>query len=156
MRTRSSVAGAAGFREVRSSTFLGQSYVAWDGLSAAIAGFTFDPAGNPSVSTQIIASTPAFPVGCVTSGDFDGDGVWDLLLAGASGAVAEMEQVAQHLPFERRQVAGFGRRFIGLVDRLLDLVAKGRFMIVAEDQRAHPAPQSRALFWGAGHQSITA
>ena len=84
------MAGAAGFREVRSFTSFGQSYVAWDGLSAAVAGFTFDASGNPSVSTQILASAPAFPVGCVASGDFDGDGLWDLLVASATGAVAEV------------------------------------------------------------------
>jgi hypothetical protein len=84
------VGGAAGFREVRSYAFLGQSYVAWDGLTAAVAGFTFDAAGNPQLGSQILASTPAFPVGCVASGDFDGDGLWDLVLASATGAVAEV------------------------------------------------------------------
>ena len=64
----------------------------------------------------------------------------------ARGAVAEVEQVAQHLPLERAEVAALGRRGVGLVDRVLELVAQRRFMILAEDQGAHAAPQPRAAF----------
>ncbi len=62
----------------------------------------------------------------------------------ARGPLAEVEQVAEHLPLGRRQVAGDRARVLGLVDRFLDLVAKRRLAVVAEDQGAHSAPQPRA------------
>ena len=64
----------------------------------------------------------------------------------ARGAVAEVKQVAQHLPLERGEVAALGRRGVGLVDRFLDLVAQRGVVILAENQRAHPAPQPRSAF----------
>ena len=60
------------------------------------------------------------------------------------GAVAEVEQVAQHDPLLRAQVAGLGFAVFGLVDRILDLVAQRRLALAAEDQSAHAAPQARA------------
>ncbi len=76
----------------------------------------------------------------------------------AGGALAEVQQVAQHLPLGRAEVAGDGPRILGLVDRFLDLVAQRRLAVVAEDQGAHAAPQARAtLVVVAGrHQSFTA
>jgi hypothetical protein len=35
---------------------------------------------------------------------------------------------------------------LGVVDRLLNFLAKGRFGFVAEDQVAHSTPQPRAAF----------
>jgi hypothetical protein len=62
----------------------------------------------------------------------------------AGGAVAEMQEVAEHQPLGRAEVAGDGPSALRLVHRILDLVAQGRFGFVAEDQRPHPAPQARA------------
>ena len=58
----------------------------------------------------------------------------------AGGVVAEIEQVAQHLPLGRGEVAGDRALVLRLLDRLLDLVAQRRLGIVAEEQ----APGSRA------------
>ena len=71
----------------------------------------------------------------------------------ARGAVAEVQQVAQHLAFVGGQVAADRALALGIVDRFLDLVAKRGLAIVAEDQRAHPAPQPRSIVGGGRHQS---
>ena len=57
-----------------------------------------------------------------------------------SKALAEMKQVAEHLPFRRAEVAGDRPRVFRIVDRFLDLMAKGRLGFIAEDQMAHSAP----------------
>ena len=44
----------------------------------------------------------------------------------AGGLVAEMQQVAEHLPLGGREVAGDGPRILGLLDRFLDLLAQRR------------------------------
>ena len=59
------------------------------------------------------------------------------------GPIAKMEQIAQHLAFNRGQVAALGRFAFGRVDGLFDLVPQAGLMIIAEDQRPHSAPQSR-------------
>ncbi len=51
--------------------------------------------------------------------------------------VAEVQQVAQHLPLGGAEVAGDRPRILGFVDRFLDLVAKRRLGFVAEDQVTH-------------------
>ena len=61
----------------------------------------------------------------------------------AGGAVAKLQQVAQHLPLERRKVARHGVRGLGFVNRFLDLIAQAGFAVVSENQRAHSAPQPR-------------
>ncbi|PAV74855.1 hypothetical protein WR25_14119 [Diploscapter pachys] len=60
-------------------------------------------------------------------------------------ALAEMQQVAHHLPFQRRQVAlGVGAGIVLMpVDRLFQLVAERFLLAAAEDQRAQPAPDTR-------------
>ena len=50
----------------------------------------------------------------------------------AGGAVAEVEQVAQHLAFVRAEVTADRFFALGVVDRFLDLVAQRRLAIVAE------------------------
>ena len=62
----------------------------------------------------------------------------------ACRALAEMEQVAEHLPLNRRKIALGRRPALMLVDRFLDLVAKRRFIFLAEEQPAQAAPQSSA------------
>ena len=66
-----------------------------------------------------------------------------------------MEQVAQHLPLGRGEVAGDRPRLLGLLDRFLDLVAQRRLAIVAEEQVAHAAPEARAavIVVASGHQA---
>ena len=55
------------------------------------------------------------------------------------------------------EVAGDGPRILGLLDRFLDLVAKRRLVLVAEDQVTHAAPQPGAAFvvLPSGHQATT-
>ena len=64
----------------------------------------------------------------IVEADVDGHG--DDVAAGdadvAGGLLAEMQQVAQHLPLGGREVAGDRPRILGLVDRVLDLVAQRR------------------------------
>ena len=64
----------------------------------------------------------------------------------ARGPLAEMQQVAEHLPFGRREIARDGTRILGLVDRFLDLVAERLLAVLAEDQGAHAAPEPRSAF----------
>ena len=52
----------------------------------------------------------------------------------ADGPVAEVKQVAQHLPLGRSEVAALDRLVLGLVDRVLDLLAKRLLMGFAEQQ----------------------
>ena len=74
----------------------------------------------------------------------------------ACRAVAEAQQVAQHLPLVRAQVAADRPLALGIVNRFLDLVAKRGLAVVAEDQCAHSAPQPRrALVGGRRHQAVT-
>ena len=64
----------------------------------------------------------------------------------AGGLLAEVEEVAQHLTFGGGEIAGRSARgalaLLCLVDRFLDLLAQGRFAILAEDQLTHPSPQA--------------
>jgi hypothetical protein len=53
-----------------------------------------------------------------------------------------MEQVAEHLPLDRRQVADDRRLALVALDRFLDLVAQGRFAVVAEQHRPDAAPDA--------------
>ena len=59
-------------------------------------------------------------------------------------ALAEMQQVAHHRPFERGEIAHrIGRRIVLVaVDRFLELVAERILRAPAEDQRLQPAPDS--------------
>src|SRR5437868_11814330 len=56
--------------------------------------------------------------------------------------VAEMQQVAQHLAFGRREVPGNRARLLSLLDCFLDLTAERRLAVLAEDQVTHAAPQA--------------
>ena len=70
--------------------------------------------------------------------------------------LAEVKNVAEHLPFGGRQVASDLTRFLGLVDRLFDLLAKSRLRVFAEDQLAHTSPEARsAVILARGHQAGT-
>jgi hypothetical protein len=55
------------------------------------------------------------------------------------------------------EVAGDRSRILGLVDRILDFGAERRFAILAEQELAHSAPQSRAavVLVPSRHQSAT-
>ena len=62
--------------------------------------------------------------------------------------LAEVEQVAQHLALDGRQVAddaaaaALRALFLGLVDDLFDLLAQRRFAVPAEQQRPYSGPQA--------------
>jgi hypothetical protein len=75
----------------------------------------------------------------------------------ACGLFAEVLQVAQHLPLGRRQVARDRVGILGLVDRVLDLLAEGRLVVVAKDQMLDSAPDARSAFvvLPGGHQAFT-
>ena len=57
-------------------------------------------------------------------------------------ALAEMEQVAEHLPLDRREVADDRRLAFVAFDRVLYLLAERRFAVVAEQQAAQGAPDA--------------
>jgi hypothetical protein len=59
-------------------------------------------------------------------------------------ALPEMEQVTQHLPLDRGEITDRRRIAFMIVNRFLDLVAKGGLAILAEDQATQAAPQSAA------------
>src|SRR3546814_2491132 len=80
----------------------------------------------------------------IVEGDalFDRDNVraWHADIAGV--AFTEVEQVAHHLAFERREIAlgvGAGLAFM-LVDHLLEPGSKRLVGLVAEQERAHASP----------------
>ena len=65
----------------------------------------------------------------------------------AGVALAEVEEIAHHLPFERRQVAlgvGSGVALMA-VDRLLQLVAQRVLGLAAEDQRLEALPAATSV-----------
>ena len=70
--------------------------------------------------------------------------------------VAEVEQVAEHLPLGRGEVARDRALVLGVLDRFLDLVAKGRLGVAAENQGLDPAPQPRSAFLVRGWPSAAA
>ncbi len=53
-----------------------------------------------------------------------------------------MEQIAEHLALDRREVPDDRRLSLVALDRLLDLLAKGRLALVAEQHRSNCAPDA--------------
>ena len=70
--------------------------------------------------------------------------------------LAEMEEVADHLAFQRRQVAlGVGRGIALVpVDRLLQLVAQRILGFAAEDRALQPAPDAAFIATRGGATSV--
>ena len=61
------------------------------------------------------------------------------------GLFAEVEDVPEHLALDVREIADPGDFSLAIFDRLLDLVAKGRLAILAEQEGSQPSPERTSI-----------